>query len=108
MRNNPQQLKELESIKWQGRQRLEAYQRAGDRFLAGQLEFVFRELKTDEDVALHNYMIREINTLLEESKPMKQWFILRISGQILNGTGTFIVKAAGWLRLAAQKGVPNE
>ena len=108
MRNNPQQLRQLENVKWQGRQRLEAYQRAGDKYLAGQLGFIFKILETDDDVAMHNYMIREINTLLEDNRPTKQWFILRVAGQILNGTGTFIVKAAGWLRLAAQKGVPSE
>ena len=32
---------------------LEAYQRAGDRFLAARLECVFKVLETPEDIALH-------------------------------------------------------
>jgi len=87
---------------------LEAYQRAGDKFLAGRLECVFKELETAEDIALHNDMIREINMLLMHDKQMRQWFILRFAGAILKGPGDLLKVAAGWIRLAAQKGVPSE
>jgi hypothetical protein len=86
---------------------LDAYQRAGDQFLAGRLESVFKILETPEDVALHNDMIREINMLLMHDKQMRQWFILRLAGAILKGPGDLLKCAAGWIRLAANKGVPD-
>lgn len=38
----------------------EGYQRAGENFLAYRLELVFKILKTPEDVALHNDVVKEI------------------------------------------------
>ena len=87
---------------------LEAYQRAGDRFLAARLECVFKVLETPEDIALHNDMVREINALMMHEKSTKQWFILRVAGVILTRSGDFYRMVASNLRLAAQKGVPSE
>ena len=108
MRTNVSQQQEYKNRLMAKRAWLEAYQRAGDKFLAGRLESVFKVLETPEDIALHNDMIREINMLLMHDKTDRQWFILRLAGAILKGPGDFMKVAAGWLRLAAQKGVPSE
>ena len=87
---------------------LEAYQRAGDRFLAARLECVFKVLETPEDIALHNDMVKEISALLMHEKYTKQWFIHRVAGVILHKTGDFYRMVASNLRLAAQKGITSE
>ena len=109
MRANVSQQQDYKNRLMAKRAWLEAYQRAGDKFLAGRLESVFKVLETPEDIALHNDMVREINMLLMHEKSSRQWFILRISGVLLHSTGDFYRKVAANLRLAAQKGVtPNE
>lgn len=43
---------------------IRGYSQAGEEFLAGKLRKIFSELSTPEDVALHNDMLRDIQTVV--------------------------------------------
>jgi hypothetical protein len=52
-----------------------AYGRAGSDFLANRLEGMFREIKTPEDIALHNVILKEVIAMIGD-QPVKFYRVL--------------------------------
>ncbi len=60
-----------------------AYARAGNSFCAFRLEGMFRQLKTPEDVALHNAIQREVMLIIGNEKVEKNRFYRMIEHGLL-------------------------
>ena len=60
-----------------------AYRRAGNDFLAGDLESTFRVLKTDEDIALHNHMVKKIIRMVGQDKAKANYFYRSLAHRLL-------------------------
>ncbi len=60
-----------------------AYSRAGTDFLANRLEGMFRVIKTQEDIALHNIVQKEVFLMVGESRPEIGKFYRLLAGRIL-------------------------
>lgn len=60
-----------------------AYASAGNSFLAYRLEGMFRQLKTPEDVALHNAIQREVMLMIGKEKLEKDSFYRMIEHDLL-------------------------
>lgn len=61
-----------------------AYGRAGNSFLAYRLEGMFRQLKTPEDVALHNSIQREVMLMIGNEKMEKDSFYRMVEHDLLD------------------------
>ncbi len=83
---------------------LRNYKDAGDGFLADKLTFIFKEIKTPEDIALHNYWLKEVSFLIDDSwreipaaRTSYAKLLARVAHSILNWpekTGGFLCKVA--------------
>ena len=60
-----------------------AYRRAGQDFLAGDLESMFRVLKTDEDIALHNHMVKKMVRMVGQDKAQVNLFYRTVAHRLL-------------------------
>ncbi len=60
-----------------------AYERAGNSFLAYRLEGMFRQLKTPEDVALHNALQREVMLMIGNDNKDKDSFYRMVEHGLL-------------------------
>ena len=85
---------------------IQDYKNAGDGFLAEKLTCIFKELKTPEDVALHNYWLKEVSFLIDGNwtigaadRTSYAKMLARISHSILNWPS----KTKGFLRKAANQ-----
>jgi len=61
----------------------DAYKRAGEAFLAADLEVMFRNIKTDEDMAAHNLMQRKIFKMIGQDEYEVSSFYRRIAHKLL-------------------------
>ena len=61
-----------------------AYGRAGQGFLAFRLEGMFRQLKTPEDIALHNAIQREVMLMVGKDAGGKDEFYRMLEHRLLN------------------------
>jgi len=55
-----------------------AYRRAGEDFLATRLEGMFREIKTPDDIALHNVILKEVMLMIDDTKKGEALMFYRI------------------------------
>lgn len=60
-----------------------AYRRAGNDFLAADLECMFRVIKTDEDIALHNVTQKKVFEMIGEDKEQVNLFYRTVAHRLL-------------------------
>ena len=60
-----------------------AYQRAGEAFLAADLEVMFRDIKTDEDMAAHNLMQKKIFDMIGQDQAQVNIFYRGLAHKLL-------------------------
>lgn len=65
-----------------GKELLAAYERAGNDFLASRLEGSWRLLKTPEDVALHNVIVKEVIAMVTGKDNVNKFYRLMARGLI--------------------------
>ncbi len=63
-----------------GKELLASYERAGNDFLASRLEGAFRLLKTPEDVALHNVIVKEVLVMVTGKEQVNRFYRLMARG----------------------------
>lgn len=61
----------------------QAYRRAGNDFLAEDLECMFRVIKTPEDIALHNVIQKKVFKMIGQDKADANLFYRRLSRRLL-------------------------
>ena len=61
----------------------DAYRRAGSDFLAGDLECMFRTLKTPEDIALHNVIADKVFKMVGQDKADVNLFYRSLAHKLL-------------------------
>ena len=59
------------------------YRLAGNDFLASDLECIFRDLKTPEDIALHNHMVKKVVKMVGQDKLEATFFYRAMSHRLL-------------------------
>jgi hypothetical protein len=59
------------------------YRLAGNDFLASDLESIFRDLKTPEDIALHNVMVKKVVKMVGQDKLKATFFYRALSHRLL-------------------------
>jgi hypothetical protein len=82
------------------------YKAAGDGFLTDKLTYIFKEIKTPEDMALHNYWSKEVSFLIGDNwtkgtadRPEYAKLLARIAHSILG----WPAKTKGFLRKVANQ-----
>lgn len=60
-----------------------AYARAGHDFLAGDLECMFRVIKTPEDIAMHNVIQAKVFKMIGEDMEKANKFYRLLAGKLL-------------------------
>lgn len=61
----------------------QAYRRAGEAFLAADLEVMFRNIKTDEDIAAHNLMQKKIFNMIGSEQAVASVFYRTLAHKLL-------------------------
>jgi len=61
----------------------DAYRRAGNDFLAADLECMFRVIKTPEDMALHNVIQEKIFKMIGQDKSEVNMFYRKLAHKLL-------------------------
>lgn len=59
------------------------YRLAGNDFLASDLECIFRDLQTPEDIALHNHMVKKVVKMIGQDKLKATYFYRACSHKLL-------------------------
>ena len=60
----------------------QAYRRAGNDFLASDLECMFRVIKTPEDTALHNVMQKKVFEMVGQDKAAVNMFYRQLAHRL--------------------------
>jgi hypothetical protein len=61
----------------------QAYRRAGEDFLASDLECMFRTIKTDEDKALHNLIQKKVFDMIGQDQAHANMFYRLLAHKLL-------------------------
>ncbi len=61
----------------------EAYSRAGNDFLAADLECMFRDIKTPEDIALHNVTQKKVFEMVGQDMAEVNMFYRKLAHKLL-------------------------
>ena len=59
------------------------YRLAGNDFLASDLECIFRDLQTPEDIALHNHMVKKVVKMIGQDQQKATYFYRALSHRLL-------------------------
>ena len=59
------------------------YAQAGNDFLAGDLECIFRVLESQEDIALHNHMVKKVVKMVGQDKEKANLFYRTLAHRLL-------------------------
>ena len=82
------------------------YKDAGDGFLADKLTHIFKEIKTSEDIALHNYWLKEISFLIDDNwqaRESKRIEYAKLLARVAHSILIWPDKTKGFLRKVANQ-----
>jgi hypothetical protein len=82
------------------------YRDAGDGFLADKLTHIFKEIKTPEDIALHNYWLKEINFLIGDNfkdEVSRRFEYAKLLARIAHAVNGWPDRTKGFLRKVANQ-----
>lgn len=85
---------------------IHGYARAGDDFLAHKLRKVFTLLKTPEDMALHNDMIRDIQSMIGDvgANDLRR----STAGMLINRSENFLLRVANRIKNLSVRNMQND
>lgn len=82
---------------------IKGYSQAGDDFLAEKLKKVFMILRTPEDMALHNDMVRDIQLMVEDADSLRK-SVARI---LIGNPRNFLSSVARLIRNLSLRNIEN-